>query len=57
MEQPEALKHLRKLINVASESDDIDAVHKLLREMSVVVEKALPIARRSPWRPYRAHPG
>jgi hypothetical protein len=43
----EALRHMRTLINVASQSDDIDTVHKLLREMRGVVNNALPPVRKT----------
>jgi hypothetical protein len=38
----EALKHLRTLINVASETDDLEEVYKILREMRGVVDNAMP---------------
>lgn len=38
----EALKHIRVLINAASESDDIDLIYKHLRMMRTVVNKAIP---------------
>jgi len=34
--------HIRTLINVASESDDIDLIYKHLRMMRTVVNKAVP---------------
>jgi hypothetical protein len=46
MTEMDALKHLRTLVNVASESDDIDAVHKVLREMRGVINNILPTAPR-----------
>ena len=46
MDPLEALKHLRVFINVASQSDDIDAVHLVLREMRRLVNDALPSVRR-----------
>ena len=46
MDKTEALKAIRIFINVASESDDIDAIHKVLREMRRVVNNALPPVRR-----------
>lgn len=42
MDKTEALKHLRTLVNVASESDDIAAIHKVLREMRGIINNALP---------------
>jgi hypothetical protein len=46
MGQAEALEHIRTLINAASESDDIELIYKLLREMRSIVNKALPVAPR-----------
>lgn len=46
MEPIEALKHLRVFINSASQSDDIDAIYKVLREMRGIVNNALPPVRR-----------
>jgi hypothetical protein len=42
MDKTEALKHIRTLINAASDSDDINLIYKLLREMRGIVNKALP---------------
>jgi hypothetical protein len=42
----EVLKHLKTLIRVASEADDIATVHRLLGEMQRIVEKALPDGRK-----------
>jgi hypothetical protein len=42
----EALVHIRKLIRIASQTDDMGAVRKLLEEMLNVVDKALPPHRR-----------
>jgi hypothetical protein len=42
MDHAEALKHLQTLINVASETDDPDEIHRILREMSGVINNALP---------------
>ncbi len=41
----EVLKHLKTIIKVASDSYDIDMVHRLLGEMKRIVDKAL-LARR-----------
>lgn len=46
MEEREALIHVRTLINVASESDNIDVIYKHLRMMRIVVNKALPVRRK-----------
>jgi hypothetical protein len=46
MDPMQALRHIRTLINVASQTDDVDALHKLLREMRGVVNNALPPVRR-----------
>lgn len=46
MDPIEALKHMRVFINAASQSDDIDAVHLVLREMRRLVNDALPPVRR-----------
>lgn len=42
MDRVEALKSIRTLINVASESDDIDFIYKHLRQMRNIVNKAIP---------------
>lgn len=42
IDQKEALTHIRTLIRVASDSYDIEVVHKLLNEMKALVDKALP---------------
>jgi hypothetical protein len=46
MDHSEALKHLRTLINVSSQSDDIDAIYLVLREMRGIVNNALPPVKR-----------
>jgi hypothetical protein len=46
MDKTEALKAIRIFINVASRSDDIDAIYKVLREMRGIVNNALPPVRR-----------
>jgi len=43
MDHAEALQHLRTLINVASESEDLDTIYKHLRMMRNIVNKALPV--------------
>lgn len=48
MTEREALIHLRTLIDVASDSADIDSVQKLLIEMGRIVDKALPPKKRQP---------
>lgn len=42
----ETLKHIKTLIRVASASDDIDLVRKLLGEMQRIIDKALPDKRK-----------
>ena len=42
----EALIHIRTLIRVASDSYDINAVHKLLKEMHILTDKALSKGRK-----------
>jgi hypothetical protein len=44
MDHSEALKHLRTLINVAFESDDVDEIYLALREMRSIVKNAFPPA-------------
>lgn len=51
MNQAEALKHIRTLIDIATQSDDIDFVHKHLREMRGLVNNALPIPYRTKKQP------
>lgn len=46
MIEKEALQHIRTLINVASESDDIEVIYKHLRMMRNIVNKALPARKR-----------
>jgi hypothetical protein len=46
MDHAEALKHLRPLINVASQADDMDEVQAIIRQMGGVVNNALPPVRR-----------
>ena len=38
MDHAEALKHLRTLINVASATDDLEEVYRILREMRRVID-------------------
>jgi hypothetical protein len=40
MDHAEALKHLRTLINVASQADDMDEVQAIIRQMGGVVNNA-----------------
>lgn len=47
LDPKEALRHLKTMIRMASETDDFDLVRKLLGEMQRVVDKALPRRRRS----------
>lgn len=47
MTEKEAMQHIRTLINVASESDDIELIYKLLREMRQIVNKVLPARKRA----------
>lgn len=46
-EKTEALQAIRTLINVASESDDIDMIYKHLRMMRTIVNKTLPPRKRA----------
>jgi hypothetical protein len=46
MDHAEALKHLRTLINLASQADDMDEVQAVIRQMGGVVNNALAPARR-----------
>jgi hypothetical protein len=50
MDHAEALKHLRTLIKVASETDDLEEVYKILREMREVIDNALPPKPATPLR-------
>lgn len=47
LDPKEALTHIRTLIGVASQSDDVEIVQKLLVEMLNVVDKALPRKKRA----------
>jgi hypothetical protein len=42
MNQADALKHIRTLINVASETDNLDLIREHHREILALVAKALP---------------
>lgn len=42
LDPKEALKHIRTLAKVASDSDDLEAVQKILKEILAAVDKALP---------------
>jgi hypothetical protein len=46
-EKTEALQAIRTLIDVASESDDIDMIYKHLRMMRNIVNKTLPPRKRA----------
>lgn len=41
----EALRHVKALVRVASDSDDLEAVQKVLAEVMKVIDKALPKRR------------
>lgn len=41
MDQMAALKHLRTLIKAAQGSDDVEALQRTLRDMLILIEKAL----------------
>lgn len=41
----EALRHIKTLVRVASDSDDLEAVQKVLAEVINVIDKALPKRR------------
>ena len=41
MDQMAALSHLRSLIKAAQGSDDVEALQRTLREMLILIEKAL----------------
>jgi hypothetical protein len=41
MDQMAALAHLRSLIKAAKDSDDVEVLKRALRDMLVLVEKAL----------------
>ena len=42
MEHADALRHLRTLIHIASETDNMDEVQAILREMMGVISNATP---------------
>ena len=46
MGQADALKKIRALIDQASETDDPQTLHKLLRKMRGIVNDALPVPPR-----------
>lgn len=46
LDPKEALQHIRTLARVASESDELEAVRKILKEILNAVDKALPRRRR-----------
>jgi hypothetical protein len=41
MDQMAALKHLRAVIKAAKDSDDVEVLKRALRDMLILVEKAL----------------
>jgi hypothetical protein len=41
VDQMAALKHLRTLIKAGKDSDDVEALQRTLREVLILVEKAL----------------
>ena len=41
MDQMAALKHLRAVIKAAQGSDDVEVLQRTLREMLILIEKAL----------------
>ena len=41
MDQMVALKHLRSLVKAAQGSDDVEALQRALRDMLILIEKAL----------------
>jgi hypothetical protein len=41
MDQMAALKHLRSVIKVAKDSDDVEVLKRALHDMLILVEKAL----------------
>lgn len=43
----QAIQAIRTLINVASESDDIEMIYKHLRMMRTIVNKTLPPRKRA----------
>lgn len=43
----ETLRHLKTLIRVAREADDMTTVHRLLGEMQRIIDKALPDQRKA----------
>lgn len=41
MDPLEALRHIRTLIRAALDADDIETLHRLLKEMKEIADKAL----------------
>lgn len=41
MDQMAALKHIRTLVKAAKDSDNVEALQQTLREVLVLIEKAL----------------
>lgn len=46
MNPTEALKHVRTLIRVAAQVDDVDLIHQNLAQAEAIIAKALPTARQ-----------
>ncbi len=46
MDPVEALKHIRTLIRVAAQQDDVDTIQKILAEAEAVIAKATPKLRQ-----------
>lgn len=46
MDPTEALKHVRTLVRVASQQDDVDTIHEILAEAEAIVAKAIPKLRQ-----------
>ena len=41
MDQMAALKHIRTVVKAAKDSDDVEALQQTLREVLILIEKAL----------------
>ncbi|MGM4906293.1 hypothetical protein AB8B21_05550 [Tardiphaga sp. 866_E4_N2_1] len=46
MDPMEALKHVRTFIRVAAQTDDVDAIHRNLKEAETLIAKVLSPARQ-----------
>jgi hypothetical protein len=42
MDQVEALKHVRTLIRAAAQIEDVEAIHRNLKEAEAIIAKAMP---------------